>query len=74
MATDALVLRPYPGFRPFTGYAAEYNGKFMVGQLLLRGGSHATPRWSHAANLPQLFPAGSALAVLRIAPCARLLI
>jgi ergothioneine biosynthesis protein EgtB len=35
---------PYPGFKPFDGAAAEYNGKFMVGQLVLRGGSHATPK------------------------------
>ena len=34
---------PYPGFRPLPGVAAEYNGKFMVGQLVLRGSSLATP-------------------------------
>lgn len=34
---------PYPGFRPFSGLAAEYNGKFMCGQFVLRGGCFATP-------------------------------
>jgi len=34
---------PYPGFRPLAGIAAEYNGKFMVGQQVLRGSSVATP-------------------------------
>ena len=52
----ASAYLPYPGYYAEPGAVGEYNGKFMSGQMVLRGSSIATPDGTSRPTTRNFFP------------------
>lgn len=48
----------YPGFKPFPGKIAEYNGKFMCSQFVMKGGCYATPEGHYRPSYRNFYEPG----------------
>ena len=67
----ASAYLPYPGYAAPPGAVGEYNGKFMINQMVLRGGSLATPEGHARPTYRNFFPAGArwAFTAIRLVRC-----